>query len=192
MTITRRSILVGLGATAGTLAAPYVANAAYRTDDTFTYNEIIESGHQFFGSISEGLARSVEYLFQSRGRPNGYVLGEEGGGAFLAGLRYGEGVLETKTIGSHRLYWQGPSLGPDIGANGDRAMMLVYDLPAADRMYTKFAGVNGSAYLVAGVGVSVYTDKVTTVAPIRTGIGARLGFNLGYLKFTRQPTWNPF
>lgn len=195
MTTTRRSLLAGLGATAGLGALPAAAKAAAYGQpgaSQFTMDEIVNAGHGFFGSMSRGLAQSVEYLFQRSGRPNGYILGEEGGGAFIAGLRYGEGQLHTKNVGSHRVYWQGPSVGWDLGANGDRTMILVYHLPSVDQMYRHYAGLNGSAYLVAGLGVSLYSNETTMVAPIRTGVGARLGINVGYLKFTRQPTWNPF
>lgn len=194
MTTTRRSLILGAGATAAAACAPSLVRAAAygQADDTFSVEEIISTGHGFFGTVSQGLAQSVEYLFQQAGRPNGYVLGQEGGGALIAGLRYGEGMLVTKNAGQHRVYWQGPSVGWDFGADGNRTMILVYRLPTVDSIYRSYGGLNGSAYLVAGLGVSVYTSEATVVAPIRSGVGARLGMNVGYLKFTRQPTWNPF
>ncbi len=201
MSTTRRSLLAGLGATAGSACLPTLANAAAAygqqayaqpRDPGYTMEEIVGTGHQFFGTMAKGLAETVEYMFQRSGRPNGYILGQEGSGAFIAGLRYGEGTLTTKNVGNHKVYWQGPSIGWDMGGNGDRTMILVYNLPSVDAMYRHYAGVNGSAYLVAGLEVSVYANQPATVAPIRTGIGARLGVNVGYLKFTRQPTWNPF
>lgn len=195
MKISRRSLLTGLGATAGSACLPGLADAAaygQPADGSYTSNEIVEAGHQFFGAVSQGLAQTMEHMFQRYGRPNGYILGEEGGGAIVAGLRYGEGRLFTKNVGTHKVYWQGPSIGWDFGANGDRTMILVYNLPSVDAVYRHYGGLNGSAYLVAGVGVSVYSHYPITVAPIRTGVGARLGVNAGYLKFTRRPTWNPF
>ncbi len=30
------------------------------------------------------------------------------------------------------------------------------------------------------------------IIPVRLGVGFRLGANVGYLKFTDSPTWNPF
>lgn len=187
----RRTIITGLAAIAGTSMLPRLARANYQ-NDTYSSDEILNAGHQFFGSMSEGLARSVEYLFQSQGQPNGYIIGEEGGGAIVAGLRYGEGLLNTKNAGQHRVYWQGPSVGWDFGGDGARSMMLVYNLYSTNEIYRRYPGVNGSAYLVAGAGVSLYSNGNTTVAPIRTGVGARLGVNLGYLKFTPRATWNPF
>ena len=171
----------------------YVPPEAQSSDDgTFSAEEIKGAGHRFFGSVSMGLARVIEYAFQRAGRPNGYILGEEAGGAFVAGLRYGEGTLYTKDAGDHRVFWQGPSLGIDYGGNGTRAMMLVYDLPDVDTLYARYGGVSGSAYIVAGVGMTVLKSRDVILVPIRTGVGARLGVNVGYLKLTRAPTWNPF
>lgn len=195
MTQTRRSLITGAAAlAAGSLVpARLLAQAADpNAPGSYSMDEIVQEGHSFFGSVSQGLAQSVEYLFSSRGRPNGYVLGEEGGGAFIAGLRYGEGRLNTKNAGSHKVYWQGPSIGWDVGGDGARTMMLIYNLDSVDDLYRYYGGVNGSAYLIAGFGVSLYSNRNIYVAPIRSGVGARLGLNVGYLKLTREATWNPF
>ncbi|MGH6866034.1 MAG: DUF1134 domain-containing protein [Methyloceanibacter sp.] len=159
---------------------------------TFSMDEIKETGHRFFGKVSVGFAKVVEYAFQRSGRPNGYILGEEAGGAIIAGLRYGEGVLYTKDAGEHRVFWQGPSLGYDFGAEGSKTMVLVYDLKSPGEIFNTFAGVDGSAYLVGGVGITFLTRNDMVLAPIRSGVGLRLGANVGYLKYTREPTWNPF
>jgi hypothetical protein len=158
----------------------------------YSQNEIIGAGHRFFGAVSEGLANVVEYAFQKQGRPNGYILGEDAGGAFVAGLRYGEGTLYTKDAGVHKVYWQGPSVGYDFGGEGSKAMILVYNLRDPMQIYERYAGVQGSAYIVGGVGIQFQTHGSVTLAPIRSGIGLRLGANVGYLKYTREPTWNPF
>ncbi|XSG81390.1 MAG: DUF1134 domain-containing protein [Methyloligella sp. ZOD6] len=160
--------------------------------DGFSASEIKEAGHRFFGTVSHDLAKVIEYAFKSRGRPNGYILGEEAGGAFVAGLRYGEGTLYTKDAGTHQVFWQGPSVGYDFGGEGSKTMVLVYDLHNPSEIYQKFAGVDGSAYLVGGVGITFLTNNDIVLAPIRSGVGLRLGANIGYLKYTRQPTWNPF
>jgi hypothetical protein len=120
------------------------------------------------------------------------VLGQEGGGAVVAGLRYGEGILYTKNAGDLRVFWQGPSLGYDLGVEGARTMMLIYNLPATDAIYQRFAGIGGSAYFVGGLGMTALTMNNIVVVPIRTGVGIRLGANVGYLKFTPTATWNPF
>jgi len=175
-------------------AAPVTPYRPYVPPDrgTFSVEEIKETGQHFFGKVSMGFAHVVEYAFQRAGRPNGYILGEEAGGAIIAGLRYGEGVLYTKDAGEHRLYWQGPSVGYDLGAEGSKTMVLVYNLRAPGEIYSAFAGVDGSAYLVGGVGVTFLADSHVILAPMRSGLGLRLGANIGYLKYTREPTWNPF
>lgn len=159
---------------------------------TYTANELVNEGHRVFGNVSQNLATVVEHAVSRYGLPNGYILGQEAGGAFIGGARYGEGVLYTKNAGQHRVYWQGPSIGFDVGANGNRTMMLIYNLPSVEAMYQRFLGVNGSAYIVAGLGMTVLTRNDIYVVPIVSGVGARLGVNLGYLKFTDNRTWNPF
>ena len=158
----------------------------------YSSREIMDAGHGFFGSISKGLANVIEHAFRSKGRPNGYILGQDAGGALVAGLRYGEGTLYTKDAGSHRIYWQGPSIGWDAGAEGSKVMVLVYNLRDPEQIYQRFAGVAGSAYFVGGVGITFQESDDIVVAPIRAGVGLRLGANVGYLKYTRRPTWNPF
>lgn len=160
--------------------------------EVYTIEEIRDAGHGFFGSVSQGLARVIEYAFQRSGRPNGYILGEEASGAFIAGLRYGEGMLYTRDGRAQKVYWQGPSLGFDAGAEGAKVMILVYNLRDPDEVYQTYGGVAGSAYLVAGVGITFHANDEVVMAPIRAGIGLRLGANVGYLKYTRRPTWNPF
>jgi hypothetical protein len=162
------------------------------SDRTYSVDEIVDAGHRFFGGVSKGLAKVVEYTFSRQGRPNGYILGEEAGGAIVAGLRYGEGRMFTKSFGSQHIYWQGPSFGYDFGAEGSKTLILVYNLLDPNQIYNRFAGVDGSAYFVGGVGVTFQTYDDVVLAPIRSGVGVRLGANVGYLKYTRTPTWNPF
>ena len=158
----------------------------------FTPGELANAGHQFFGTVSRGLASVIETAVSRWGQPNGYVLGEEAGGAFFGGLRYGEGMLYTKNAGDLKVFWQGPTLGWDFGGEGARTMMLVYNLPATEAIYQRFAGIDGSAYLVGGFGMTALTAGDIVLVPIRSGVGLRLGANLGYLKFTPVSTWNPF
>jgi hypothetical protein len=160
--------------------------------DTYSSSEILDAGHRFFGTVSRGLAKVVEYAFQRQGRPNGYILGQDAGGAFVAGLRYGEGMLYTKDAGVHRVFWQGPSIGYDAGAEGSKVMTLVYNLRHPGEMYQRFGGIDGSAYFVGGVGLTFQKSGDVVVAPIRSGVGLRFGANVGYLKYTPRPTWNPF
>jgi len=160
--------------------------------NTFTVDEIVQTGHQFFGTVSRGLAQVVEKAASRWGQPNGYILGQEGSGAFIVGLRYGDGTLYTKNAGDLRVFWEGPSIGFDTGGEGARTMMLVYNLPATDAIYQRFAGVDGSAYFIGGFGMTALTANNIVLVPIRSGVGLRLGANIGYLKFTPKATWNPF
>ena len=166
--------------------------AAPARGETFSSSEIINAGHKFFGAISRDLAQLVEHAVSNWGQPNGYILGQEGGGAIVVGLRYGDGTLYTKNAGDRRVFWEGPSVGWDLGGEGARTMMLVYNLPATDAVYQRFVGIDGSAYVVGGLGMTALTANRIVVVPIRTGVGLRLGANVGYLKFTPKATWNPF
>jgi hypothetical protein len=188
---TRRDLLIGSAGALALAVAPsrVLARAA---PESFSSNEIVNNGHRFFGSVSRGLAQGVESATRRWGKPNAYILGQEGSGAFIGGLRYGEGKMYTRNAGDRPVYWQGPSLGFDAGVDGDRTMMLVYNLPAVDAIYRRFGGVNGAAYLIGGFGFTALTNEEVVVVPIRAGVGARLGLNLGYLKFTQTSTWNPF
>lgn len=175
------------------IAGPMTAAAAQQQPhNTYSSSEIISAGHAFFGDLSSGFASAIERAASQYGQPNGYILGQEAGGALFGGLRYGEGVLYTRNAGNSRIYWQGPSLGFDLGGDGARTMILVYNLPSVQALYKRFGGVNGSAYLVGGFGVTALRDNNITLVPVRTGVGARLGVNVGYLKFTPTATWNPF
>jgi hypothetical protein len=163
-----------------------------KSKSTFTTEEIVTKGHQFFGKASRGISEAVEYLFQSQGEPTAYIIGEEGSGAVIGGLRFGEGTIYYKDGITQKIYWQGPSVGFDFGGNGSRTMVLVYNSDSPRELYKRFIGVEGSAYLVGGIGVNLQKYRNITLAPIRTGVGARFGANVGYLKYSRNPTWNPF
>ncbi len=191
MTTTRRE-LMKLSAGALLLTAAPGAVLASEAPDSFSTNEIVNNGHRFFGSVSRGLAQGIESATRRWGKPNAYILGQEGSGAFIGGLRYGEGKMYTRNAGDRPVYWQGPSLGFDAGLDGDRTMMLVYNLPAVEAIFQRFGGVDGSAYLIGGFGFTALAADKVVVVPIRSGVGARLGLNLGYLKFTPTSTWNPF
>lgn len=171
-------------------AAPLAPAAPARMAE-FSADDIRAAGRGLFGSLSAELAAVIEYVFKSYGQPNGYILGQEGGAALLAGLRYGDGTFVTKAEGERKIYWQGPSVGYDFGIAGSRTMILVYNLASGEDMYQRFGGVDGSAYFVGGVGVTILKKGPVILAPIRTGVGLRLGANVGYLRFTPKPRFNP-
>jgi hypothetical protein len=158
----------------------------------FSVDEIVASGNRVFGEFTQGFASIVERAVSTYGLPNGYIVGEEAAGAIIGGARYGEGTLYTRNAGTYHVFWQGPSVGFDIGGNGNRVMMMVYNLPSVEAIYNRYVGVNGSAYVVAGLGMTVLSRQGVYVVPVVSGVGARLGVNFGYLKFTTQRTWNPF
>ncbi|MDO8533553.1 MAG: DUF1134 domain-containing protein [Xanthobacteraceae bacterium] len=159
---------------------------------TYSSDDLLSAGHRFFGTVSRDLAQLIEQASSRWGQPNGYILGEEASGAITVGLRYGEGVLYTRNAGDRKIYWQGPTLGFDVGGDGARTMMLVYNLRSMDDVYNRFIGISGSAYFVGGLGMTALTWSGIVVVPIRSGVGVRLGANIGYLKFTPSSTWNPF
>jgi hypothetical protein len=164
-----------------------------RQEEGYTIDEIREVTRGFFGTISTSLASVIEHAFKQSGRPTAYVLGIEGGGAFLAGLRFGKGTLYMRSEPETRqVYWHGPSLGTDFGASGSRTIFLIYRLRNPGDLFRNFTGIDGSAYFVGGVGLTLLKGGQVIMAPIRSGVGMRLGANVGYLRFTDKPTWNPF
>ncbi|MBJ7542999.1 DUF1134 domain-containing protein [Rhodomicrobium udaipurense] len=162
----------------------------------YSVQEIRDAGRGVFGSVTSELAAVMNYAFQKFGQPNAYIVGDEGGGAFLAGLRYGDGRLFSRVNGVEsgptKIYWQGPSFGADFGASGSRALFLVYNLDSPHTLYRRFPGLDGSAYVAGGVGLTVYKNGDTLIVPIRTGLGLRIGASVAYLKFTERASLNPF
>ena len=161
-------------------------------DNGYTIDEIRDATRGFFGPISTSLAAVIEHAFEQSGRPTGYILGQEGGGAFLGGLRYGKGLLYVRSGGSQNIFWHGPSVGLDVGAAGAQTMFLVYKMKEPSDLYRVFSGIDGSAFVVGGVGVTLLGGGGMILAPIRSGLGVRVGANIGYLRLTPAQTWNPF
>jgi hypothetical protein len=171
-----------------------VATAAAADTEEGTYDEatVLQEAQNFFGGGAEGLAKVVEKAFKDHGRPNGFIAGEEAAGAIGIGVRYGKGRLQLKNGGSRQVFWQGPSIGFDLGANAAKVFVLVYNLPNTDALFQRYPGVDGSLYFVAGVGVHYVQNDDIVLAPIRFGVGWRQGISVGYMHFTRKKSWNPF
>jgi hypothetical protein len=187
--------LIGALAAAFLAAAPTFAaedQTAAEERDTLSENEVLAEAERFFGGTSEGLARIIEKAFKDHGRPNGFIAGEEASGAFIAGLRYGQGTLKLKAGGKRRVYWQGPSIGFDWGGDAAKVFTMVYHLKNIDDIFQRFPGVDGSIYFVGGLGMNYQQSGDVILAPIRTGVGLRAGVNAGYLHYTREKSWNPF
>ena len=161
-------------------------------DAGYSREEIAAEVDGFFEGTSKGLADIIEKLFVDQGRPVGFIKGEEAGGAFVVGLRYGKGVLRLKSGGSRTVYWQGPTLGWDVGGNASKVFTLVYGMRNIESIFQRFPGVDGSAYLIGGFSMNYQRSGAVTLAPIRTGVGLRLGANVGYLHYTRSKKINPF
>jgi len=159
---------------------------------TYTSQETLQAANDFFGGTTQGLATAIQKVFAELGQPNAYITGNEGAGALIVGLRYGAGTLQYRGGGSMPVFWRGPSVGWDFGGNASKVFMLVYDLQTTDQLFKRYPGVNGSLYLVAGVGLNYLRRDGVTIAPIRTGVGLRAGANVGYISFNRTRDWNPF
>ncbi len=191
--LSRRDILTGAAAAATLAALPGQGIAAGKDDDgkTFSKNEIMQKAEGFFGATTKGLAEVIEKAFADHGRPNALILGSEAGGAFVVGVRFGEGQLERKQGAGRKLYWQGPSAGFDFGGNASKVFTLIYHLNSADELFQRFPGVDGSLYVVAGASLNYQQSGRIILAPIRTGVGLRAGANVGYVHYTREHSWIP-
>jgi hypothetical protein len=192
----RRAAMLGLGAslilpacatTSNDPTARSNANASQNPQlETYSENELIAGISNHLGVTSESAASTIERLFKDSGRPTAYITGEEGGGAFIGGARYGKGTLWMKNGTSRKIYWQGPSIGFDWGADASKVFTLVYGLNDPEFIFRRFPGVDGSAFLVAGMAVHYQRANGVTLAPVRSGVGARLGVNIGYTSFTKK------
>ena len=182
-----------LSLTVSSMAIPAPATAP-ASGKTYTQNEIVNKAAGFFGDTTEGLAKAVERVFKEKGSPNGYITGTEAAGAVGVGLRYGEGDLFMKATGdrSVKVFWQGPSVGFDVGGNASKVFTLIYNLPNTETIFQRFPGVDGSAYFIAGVGVNYQQSENIILAPMRTGVGLRAGASVGYLHYSKERKILPF
>lgn len=164
------------------------------TQDQNTYQEddLIGAAEGVFGKGAQGLGKLIEDILKKQGRPNGYIVGREGGGALVVGLRYGSGTLNHKVEGQKPVYWTGPSIGFDAGANAGSTFVLVYNLYDTEDIYKRFPSGEGVAYLVGGFNASYLRRGDVVLIPIRVGAGLRLGANVGYMKFSKKQRWLPF
>jgi len=188
----RREALQGLGSLGAGLLLPGMALAADKKEDTYDEDSILTAATDFFGSTTEGLAKVIEKAFKEQGRPNAYIKGEEAGAAITVGLRYGDGQLIMKGGGGARVYWAGPSIGFDFGANASKVFTLVYHLPNTAAIFQRFPGVEGSLYYIGGAGINYQRLNGITLAPIRLGVGLRTGASVGYIHYRREKSYNPF
>ncbi len=191
-TLSRRAIIRAMGTAAGAVALSSIPLSAFADDGEYTEDEIGNAVEDFFGVTAQAAATVVEKVFSDLGRPNAYVKGEEASAALVVGARYGEGYLHRKGHDRLKIYWQGPSVGFDVGANASKCFTLVYNLRRQSEIFQRFPGVEGSYYFIAGIGVNYLRSGRISLAPMRTGVGVRAGVNAGYLHFTEDEEWLPF
>jgi hypothetical protein len=171
--------------------APVAANPA-ESGKTFQKDDLIGAAEGVFGKGAAGLGGIIENILRKQGEPNGYIVGREGGGAFVLGLRYGSGTLTHKVEGEQPVYWTGPSVGFDAGANAGSTFVLVYNLYDSEDLFRRYPSGEGAAYLVGGFNASYLRRGDVVLIPIRLGVGVRLGANVGYMKFSKKQRWLPF
>lgn len=160
-------------------------------DETYDQDSVLQAAIEFFGQSTEGLAKVIEKAFKDHGRPVGYIRGEEVAGAITVGLVYGQGELILKNGKSVKVFWQGPSVGFDLGLNASKVFVLVYNLKTPEEIFQRFPGVDGSLYVVGGVGMNYQRRQDIVLAPIRLGVGWRAGVSVGYMHYTRARRWLP-
>lgn len=177
---------------AGCASQGTTAGTGPSSDEVYEQSAIVDEAQQFFGRGAEGVADVLNKVFSDKGRPNGYIKGEEGGGAFGVGVRYGNGTLYLKDGTTTRVYWRGPSIGIDFGGSAAKTFVLIYDLPNLEALYQRFPGVDGSLYFVGGLGVNYNRADNIQLAPIRFGVGWRQGINVGYMHLSPNKSWIPF
>jgi hypothetical protein len=192
MTLSRRFVPLVAGLMCLAVGAAMPSTAQQNTTDRYTQDEVLQASKQFFGDTSKDLAIIIEKIFKDQGEPNAYISGEEAAGAIAVGVRYGNGWLHRKDGGTKRVFWQGPSLGFDLGGNAAKVFTLVYNLGGTADIYQRFPGVEGTVYVVGGFGVNYQQRDQIILAPIRTGVGLRAGANIGYLHYTREQEILPF
>jgi hypothetical protein len=175
-----------------TLPETSSASPAIPTEATYQEDDLIGAAEGVFGKGAQGLGKLIEDILKKQGRPNGYIVGREGGGAFIVGLRYGSGTLNHKVEGQKPVYWTGPSIGPDAGANAGSTFVLVYNLYDTEDIYKRYPSGEGVAYLGGGFNASYLRHGDVVLIPIRVGAGLRLGANVGYMRFSKKQRWLPF
>ena len=190
----RRDLLVLAMIAAFSAAPAFAADEKKKVadGDTFDQDTVMHDAEAFFGKGAEGLGRVIEKAFKENGRPVGYIKGQEAAGAITVGLIYGDGTLVMKNAKARRVFWSGPSIGFDLGANASKVFVLVYHLPKPGAIFQRYPAVDGSFYYVGGAGINYQRRGGITLAPIRLGVGLRAGASIGYVHYTPKKTYNPF
>ena len=173
-------------------AATPPGSAAAPDGSRIPRRDIFDAAENVFGRGAEGLAGILERIFAEQGEPVAYISGEEASGAIGFGIRYGSGVMRHTIEGDRDVYWTGPSIGFDVGAQASKVFVLVYNLHDAQRIYRRYAAAEGNAYFVGGFTASYLRRGDVVLIPVRLGVGMRLGVNAGYMRFSERNRWVPF
>jgi hypothetical protein len=173
---------------AAAAATPALAGA----QETYKEDDLIGAAEGVFGKGAHGVAKMIQNILKKQGEPDAYIVGREAGGAFIVGARYGSGTLYHKVEGKMPVYWTGPSIGFDAGANAGSTFVLVYNLYDTDELYERYPAGEGDLYAIGGLTASYLRKGNVVLIPIRVGAGLRLGVNAGYMKFSRHQRWLPF
>jgi hypothetical protein len=168
------------------LAAQAGAAEAATASDGLELPQVVAAAEGAFGKGAEGVARAIERAFAENGKPNAYIVGREGGGAFVVGVRYGRGTLYSAIEGNREVFWRGPSVGPDVGGDASTVFILVYDLNDTEDLFRRYPAVDGRAYFVGGIAAGYHERNGVRLVPVRLGAGWRIGASLGYLSFSKQ------
>jgi hypothetical protein len=192
MTLSLRMIALLMSVLLVPLAQADDKTGAKKSGKTYKQEEVLQEAQEFFGKGAEGIADVIAKAFKDQGEPVGYIKGEEGGGAIGVGLRYGKGTLQMRSGVTREVYWQGPSIGFDVGGNASKALVLIYNLDDVEKLFQRYPGVEGSLYFVGGVGLNYARSNDVTLAPVRFGVGWRQGASVGYIHFTKEKSLNPF
>ena len=171
---------------------PQTVKNGYPRAEPYSADELAAQVSDFFGVTAEAAGGVIQRAFADNGQPTGYIAGQEGSGAMTVGARYGKGLLYMKNRPTTEVYWQGPSIGWDLGGNASRVFTLVYGMNDPVQIFQRFPGVEGTAYMIGGMGVNYQRGGGMVLAPIRAGVGLRLGANIGYLAYSRQRNIIPF
>jgi hypothetical protein len=174
-------------------AAPAdAAPAAAPSTGTIPREDIFSAAEGVFGRGAEGLAGVIENILQDQGEPIAYISGREASGAFVVGARYGSGTMRHRIEGDRQVYWTGPSVGFDFGADASKVFVLVYNLHDSQRLFRRYPAAEGNAYVVGGFTASYLRRGDVVLIPVRLGVGLRLGINAGYMRFSENNRWLPF
>jgi hypothetical protein len=169
-----------------------IADRTTEQGNTVPRRDVFNAAEGVFGRGAQGLAHLLENVLHDQGEPVAYIAGSEAGGAFVLGVRYGSGVMHHQIEGDRTVYWTGPSIGFDAGADANKVFVLVYNLHDSQDLFRRYPQAEGHAYFIGGFNAQYMRRGDVVLIPIRLGVGMRLGINAGYMRFSERNRWLPF